>query len=112
MSLIKKLEAFINEQTEETNLALALTGKINYINELLKCLENDDNKEIAALALHVLTGAGIMEEVFQFEPIDEDLLFDDEKKKLDEGNNPYPDRKEPGEKSECPLQREATFQSK
>jgi hypothetical protein len=92
-------DAFKIEQTEETILALALTGKINYFSEFLELLKSCNNKETTALALHVLTGAGITEEVFVIEEIDEDLLFDDEKKKLDEGKNPYPEGEEPGEKT-------------
>ncbi|MCP3922870.1 MAG: hypothetical protein GY714_09820 [Desulfobacterales bacterium] len=93
------LNQFKDEQTEGTVLALALTGKVKYFSELLETLKNDDLKEYGALALHLLTGAGITEEVFIFEKIDEDLLFDDEKKKLDEGKNPYAEGEEPGEKT-------------
>ncbi len=93
------LAAFENEQTEDSILALALTGKSRYFSSLVKLLEKDENKETIALALHLLTGAGITEEVFLYEKIDEDLLFDDEKKKLDDGKSPYAEGEEPGEKA-------------
>ena len=74
------------DQADATCLiALGLLGDIAAVAMLLTCLANPDLAEPAAKALYLLTAAPLQEEVFVPEPVDEDELFDEEKKKLKAG---------------------------
>ncbi|MBU1169042.1 MAG: hypothetical protein KKD44_05700 [Proteobacteria bacterium] len=76
-------------------IAIGLLGNIASIHELIDCLENPDLAESAALALNLITGAQLTEEVFVPDDIDPDDLFDDERELWEKGLL-YPKGKEPG----------------
>ena len=59
-------------------LALGLMGEISAVPVLLSCLDNKGLAKSASIALQLMTGAGLFEEVFVPEEIDEDELFDEE----------------------------------
>lgn len=58
--------------------ALGMLGDPAAVRPLLTCLSVEAVAECAAEALHVITGAGLMEEAFVEEPPEEDELLDDE----------------------------------
>ena len=76
--------------------ALGLLGDISAVDTLLAHLVNEDLADSAAMALNLITGAGIYEEVFIPEEIDEDELFEEELEKLKRGESLYPPGEEPG----------------
>jgi len=61
-------------------LALGLLGDLASLRSLHACLGDPKLAESAALALNLITGAGLYEEVFIPEEIDEDELFEQELK--------------------------------
>ena len=71
----------------ESPLALGLLGDIAALDTLIDILNIAESAENAALALNLITGADLYEEVFVPEEIDEDELFDDEKEKIDTGKH-------------------------
>ncbi len=75
--------------------AIGLLGDISAI-PFLNHLLNEESAKTASLALNLITGAELYEEVFIPEAIDKDLLFDDEIEKLEKGEPLYPPGKEPG----------------
>lgn len=77
-------------------LALGLLGDISAVDTLLTQLANPDFTEAAVQALNLITGAGIYEEVFIPEKIDEDELFDEERERLKRGEPLYPPGQESG----------------
>ncbi|MCP4695346.1 MAG: hypothetical protein GY862_00650, partial [Gammaproteobacteria bacterium] len=77
-------------------VALGLLGDISAADTLLNYLDNTELAESAALALNLITGAELYEEVFIPEEIDEDELFEEERAKLKKGENLYPPGEEPG----------------
>ncbi|MDM8542947.1 hypothetical protein QUF90_17880 [Desulfococcaceae bacterium HSG9] len=76
--------------------ALGLLGDISAADTLLNYLDNTELAESAALALNLITGAELYEEIFIPEEIDEDELFDEELEKLKKGESLYPPGEEPG----------------
>jgi uncharacterized protein (TIGR02270 family) len=76
--------------------ALGLLGDILAVDTLLTHLANEDLAESAALALNLITGAELYEEVFIPEEIHEDELFEEELEKLKRGESLYPPGEEPG----------------
>jgi uncharacterized protein (TIGR02270 family) len=85
-----------NKASADCLIALALLGEISAVDTLLSDLGNADFAESAAMALNLITGAGIYEEVFIPEEIDEDELFEEELEKLKRGESLYPQGEEPG----------------
>ena len=79
----------------QTMIALGLLGDPIAITVLISSLQDDQLAEQAALALHLITGAGSREEVFVPENIDKDELFDHELEKLDLGEIPVRSDGEP-----------------
>ncbi|MDL1968977.1 MAG: HEAT repeat domain-containing protein [Deltaproteobacteria bacterium] len=77
-------------------IALGLLGDISAVEILLSGLGNTDLAESAAMGLNLITGAGIYEEVFIPEEIDEEELFEEELEKLKLGESLYPPGEEPG----------------
>jgi len=77
-------------------IALGLLGDISAVDTFLSDLGNADFAESAAMALNLITGAEIYEEVFIPEEIDEDELFEEELEKLKRGESLYPPGEEPG----------------
>jgi uncharacterized protein (TIGR02270 family) len=85
-----------NKVSADCLIALGLLGDISAVDTLLSDLGNADLAESAAMALNLITGAGIYEEVFIPEEIDEDELFEEELEKLKRGESLYPPGEEPG----------------
>lgn len=59
-------------------LALGLLGDVSVMPVLLSCLDNEDLAKSASIALQLVTGAGLFEEVFVPDEVDEDELFEEE----------------------------------
>ncbi|QTA85821.1 Uncharacterized protein dnm_018360 [Desulfonema magnum] len=76
-------------------ISLGLLGDISAMDTLLYHIGNTELAESAALAMNLITGAALYEEVFIPEDIDEDELFEEELEKLKKGESLYP----PGEES-------------
>ena len=85
-----------NKASADCLIALGLLGDISAVETLLSYPGNADLAESAAMALNLITGAGIYEEVFIPEEIDEDELFEEELEKLKRGESLYPPGEEPG----------------
>lgn len=88
--------AWTSANTEESLLALGIAGSIAAVPFLLSLLAHPKRAPSAALALNLITAAGLYEEVFIPEPIDEDELFEDELEKYRKGEPLYPQGEEPG----------------
>ena len=71
----------------EAILALGLLGYRDGIDQLFEFLQDSDKAAIAALALELITGAGLNEEVFVPETLEEDELFEAERKTLEQGGS-------------------------
>jgi hypothetical protein len=69
-------------------IALGLLGEISIFEVLLTYLKNEEFAESAVLALNLITGAELYEDVFVPEQIDEDELFENELEKFREGQVP------------------------
>jgi uncharacterized protein (TIGR02270 family) len=85
-----------NEESADCLIALGLLGDVSAVDTLLSDLGNADFAESAAIAFNLITGAGIYEEVFIPEEIDEDELFEEELEKLKRGESLYLPGEEPG----------------
>jgi len=85
-----------NKTSADCLIALGLLGDVSAVETLLSDLGNADLAESAAMALNLITGAEIYEEVFIPEEIDEDELFEEELEKLKRGESLYPPGEEPG----------------
>jgi uncharacterized protein (TIGR02270 family) len=85
-----------NKASADCLIALALLGEISAVDTLLSGFVNTNLAESAAIALNLITGAGIYEEVFIPEKIDEDELFEEELEKLKRGESLHPPGEEPG----------------
>lgn len=77
-----------DEEGLNGSLALGLLGDISAIEPLLSHLVDPKMAESSALALNLITGAEIYEEVFIPEEIDEDELFEEEREKFKQGQVP------------------------
>jgi uncharacterized protein (TIGR02270 family) len=64
----------------EVLLALGILGDVSNVRFLLQSLEDPELAGVAASALHLITGAGLSEELFVPDEIHEDELFDEELK--------------------------------
>jgi uncharacterized protein (TIGR02270 family) len=80
----------------ESLLALGFLGGVSSVDILMSHLHNEVYSKTASLALHLITGAALYEDVFIPDPIDEDTLFEEEREKLRRGEPVYPPGKEPG----------------
>jgi hypothetical protein len=69
-------------------IALGLLGDISAVDTVLDHLTNAEIAEFAAMALQLLTGADLYEDVFVPDEIDEDELFEEERKKFKQGEVP------------------------
>ena len=85
------------EQVNQALLALGLLGNPDTIDVCIQCLDFSDFAEQAAMALQLITGADLYEDVFVPEEIDPDDLFADELEKYQKGEPVYPPGEEPGE---------------
>ncbi|MEJ2046353.1 MAG: hypothetical protein P8X74_20670 [Reinekea sp.] len=86
------------EQINDLLLALGLLGLPEDIPTLIQYLQQPDYAENAAMALQVMTGANLFEEVFVPEEIDPDTLYPEEREKYERGEPIYPEGDEPGDK--------------
>jgi hypothetical protein len=86
------------EQINDVLLALGLLGLPETITVLLPYLQQPDYAENAAMALQVMTGADLFEEVFIPEKTDPDSLYPEEREKYERGEPLYPEGEEPGAK--------------
>lgn len=68
--------------------ALGLLGDVDAVDALLYYLASPDLAGAAALGLHLITGAGLVEEAFVPEEVDEAELFEDELEPLQGGTPP------------------------
>ena len=84
------------EGASDIALALGVLGDLRAIMPLIQLLEEDTVAGSAALALNLITGAGLYEEVFIPDEVDPDELLDHEIEKLDRGEPPYPPGQAPG----------------
>lgn len=82
--------------TEESLLALGVAGSIAAVPFLLSLLADQQRAPSAVLALNLITAAGLYEEAFIPEPVDEDELFEDELEKYRKGEPLHPEGEEPG----------------
>lgn len=96
-------EFFLNQYSRESMsvdrdllLGLGLSGDIAAIPVLIQSLSDEVLSEWAALALELITGAGIEETVFIPDELDEDELFENEIEKLKNGEPLFPPGQEPG----------------
>jgi len=69
-------------------LALGLLGEPTAVSFLMSHLEEAEVAPAAAMALQCLTGAGLHEEIFVPDKIEEDELFDAEREELRQGKAP------------------------
>ncbi len=76
-------------------IALGSLGHISAVDTLLTHLSSEDTAEAAAVGLELICGAGVFEDVFVPEEVDEDALFDDEKEQLARGESITPPGQEP-----------------
>ncbi len=73
--------------SSECMLALGLLGEISAVEPLLYHLSDESMAADAAVAMYLITGAELFEEVFVPEAIDEDELFEDELERLQSQEN-------------------------
>ncbi|WP_339720040.1 hypothetical protein [uncultured Paraglaciecola sp.] len=69
-------------------LCLAIGGLAEFIPELIKLLKDEENAEFAAKALFIITGATLLENVFQEDSWDKEDLFEDEIEAFEKGVMP------------------------
>jgi uncharacterized protein (TIGR02270 family) len=82
------LRAAAQKADEECILALGLLGNISAIPSLIAKFDDPKSANAAALALYMLTGARLSEEVFVPDEIDEAELFDEEREQFEQGRVP------------------------
>ncbi len=81
---------------KESLLAIGFLGYASSVDILISHLNGGPCSEAASLALHLITGAELYEDVFVPDPINENALFPHELEKLRNGEPLYPPGKEPG----------------
>lgn len=84
------------EGAGDVALALGVVGDIRAIPPLIKGLDDETAAGSAASALNLMTGAGLVEEVFVPDEVDPDELLAHELEQLDRGEPLYPAGEEPG----------------
>ena len=72
--------ASASSATPDVLLALGILGELTSVRLLVQSLETPELATAAASALHLITGAGLSEEVFVADEVHEDELVDDELK--------------------------------
>ncbi|MBN1961019.1 MAG: hypothetical protein JW841_08730 [Deltaproteobacteria bacterium] len=68
----------IDEWSPATTIALGLLGCIQAVKPLIEALADEDLAAMASLALNLITGAGLQEEVFIADETEDDELLDEE----------------------------------
>lgn len=94
---LKFIQKAKRDPSPDAMIALGLAGHTAAVEFLLTQLGNSDLSESSALSLNLICGANIYEDFFIPEEIDKDELFEDEIKKLDQGESLYPEEEQPGE---------------
>lgn len=92
--LLSRMES--NADGADDALALGVLGDPQTIEALIQFIFKQEEAESIALALNLITGADLFEEVFVPDPIDEDELFDEEIEKLNRGEPLFVPGEEPG----------------
>lgn len=82
--------------TADEALVLGVLGDPQSVDGLILYLYRQEEAETVALALNLITGADLYEEVFVPEPIDEDELFEEELDQLHRGEPLFAVGEEPG----------------
>jgi uncharacterized protein (TIGR02270 family) len=82
------LEKAAKEASFDCLISLGLLGDVKAIESLLARLTSAEFAEPAAMALNLITGAELYEEVFIPDEIDEDELFEEELEKYRQGEAP------------------------
>lgn len=85
-TLIQSIEA--GEGNTDTILALGLYGDISCTPLLLKLLDDKRISTYISIALNLILGADLYEDVFMPDEFSEDELFDEEIEEYEKGNNP------------------------
>ena len=93
--------AFLTDRLAERSgpdvvMGIGLLGEVPDIEKLLEALGDPESAEFASIALNLVTGAELFQEIFVPEEMDPDELFDYEIEKLEQGENLYPPGEEPG----------------
>jgi uncharacterized protein (TIGR02270 family) len=81
-------EAWTGQAKAEIPIAMGMLGDVTGVPKMLSSLEDPETAESAALALQILTGGQIDEDVFVPEEVDEDELSEEERKKWKAGERP------------------------
>jgi len=96
-----------NQATNDCLIALGLLGDLSAVYPFVSCLGNKELAKSAAMALQLITGAELSEEVFVPEEIDEDALFEEELKAYkEEGKVPLRPEGEPFGTTEIKISRD------
>jgi len=82
-------QAMIGPVSSECLIGLGLLGYAAAIPILIRYLDNDETATAAANSLNSITGAGLREEVFIPETVDEDELFEEERETLKDGGQVF-----------------------
>jgi uncharacterized protein (TIGR02270 family) len=82
------LQAAASKPSAECLVALGFLGDIEVVTTLLEHLNDPELAGTAALALNILTGAGLVEKAFVPEELAEDELFDNEREASSQGKQP------------------------
>jgi uncharacterized protein (TIGR02270 family) len=82
--------------TRDIVTSLGLLGEISALTVLIEALDRKELSESAALALELITGAGLKENLFIPDPLNPKALFKEELEKHEQGESPYPPGKTPG----------------
>ena len=85
-----------SENAIDDAFALGVLGDSRSVAPLIRYLYRQIEPETVAIALNLITGADLYEDVFVPDEIDEDELFEDEIKKVKKGEPLYPPGEEPG----------------
>jgi len=85
-----------NRSSPDILMAIALLGGIDGVDILMDALVDTELADFAAIALNLLTGAELYQDVFIPEEMDEDELFDEEKDKISKGEHLFSEGEEPG----------------
>ncbi len=96
VSALLQIASSSDKVSHDCLIALGLLGDVSAAAAFLYYLKNAKFVESAAMAMNLITGAELYEEVFIPEEIDEDELFEEELEKLKKGEPLYPPGEEPG----------------
>ena len=84
------------ECVDDAALVIGILGDPQSVELLINCLDKKLEAETVAIALNLITGAELYEDVFVPEQVDEDELFDDEVEMLAQGVPLFAPGEEPG----------------